>query len=264
MTKKRIATLATCLTLVGAVAVGGTLALLTSQVENLQNTFTVGDNYDTTPANPDFILRESDVKQGPDGGYVDNDGEDVTEAVKNEYKNLVSNTTLWKDPTFTLRNANEDGKTPPDSWVVAKLDQADIEAMANANIKFDDESVSTGWYLVTGQLTDGTWEYSKNETPLTYSDLQNLGADDGETKYYFIYNQALEAGQSTAPLFTKLSVGTVNENTVATNLDVFGVAVQVVEGYGIEGNNDTNNLNEVMNSAAKLLDDAVAATHAGE
>lgn len=256
MTKKRIATLATCLTLVGAVAVGGTLALLTSQVENLQNTFAVGNGYDITEGNPDFILRESAVTQDKTGGYVDNDGEEVTEDEKNEYNNLVSNTTLWKDPTFTLRDANPgDGKTPPDSWVVAKLDQADIAAMAEENITFDTTSASTNWRLVTATNNEGTWTYQMASSDLTALNLNGLSADDENTKYYFIYNGklSLTGATSTSPLFTKLAVGAVDAQTAATNLDVFGVAVQAVEGSNL-----TDNLNQIMADAAPLLDKAVA------
>lgn len=59
MTKKRIATMATCIALVGAVAVGGTLALLTRESNTVTNTFTVGTGY----KEGDLSLREHDVNQ---------------------------------------------------------------------------------------------------------------------------------------------------------------------------------------------------------
>mgnify|MGYP000687842678 CR=1 FL=1 len=61
MTKKRIATMATCIALVGAVAVGGTLALLASESKQLVNTFSVSNGYDNE--NGDFLIEELPVKQ---------------------------------------------------------------------------------------------------------------------------------------------------------------------------------------------------------
>lgn len=253
MTKKRFATLATCIALVGAVAVGGTLALLTSQTESLQNTFAVGNGYDTDPEKPDFILQEDIVKQEPNGDYVASEG--LTSAGQS-YDNLVSNTALHKNPFFTLRDANQDGTTPPESWVVAKLDQADIAAMATQNITFATDSASTGWYLVTATKADQgeTWSYAKAEEGLTAADLNGLQADSTTTKYYFVYNQKLNVtdNATTAPLFTKLSVGNVDAETEATNLDVYGVAVQAVEGSTLDAN-----LNQIVGAAAPLLDAAV-------
>ena len=253
MTKKRIATLATCLALVGAVAVGGTLALLTSQTEDLKNTFAVGDGYDVTPGKPDFILQEDIVKQGTNGDYVKDTG--LTPDGQN-YDNLVSNSTLHKNPFFTLRDANEDGTTPPESWVVAKLDQADIAAMAAQNITFAADSASTGWYLVTATSADEgkTWTYAQAEAGLNAAALNTLQADSTTTKYYFVYNQKLNVtnNATTAPLFTKLSVGAVDSETVNTELDVYGVAVQAIEGSTLEAN-----LNQIVGAAAPLLDAAV-------
>ena len=65
MTKKRIATMATCIALVGAVAVGGTLALLTSESKQLTNTFTVGSDYNSDGS--DFLLKENGVDHVLDG-----------------------------------------------------------------------------------------------------------------------------------------------------------------------------------------------------
>ena len=122
MTKKRIATMATCIALVGAVAVGGTLALLSAQSNTVTNTFTVGQAYDAD----DLFLREHDVTQVLDtqtnyGGYVSK-GDDhwkVDESGKYtgiQYTDIVKGTTIDKDPQFGLT------ADAPTSWIVAKLD----------------------------------------------------------------------------------------------------------------------------------------------
>ena len=46
MKRKNIVAMVTSLALVGVVAVGGTLALLTAQTNNVVNTFAVGKGYD--------------------------------------------------------------------------------------------------------------------------------------------------------------------------------------------------------------------------
>lgn len=265
MKRKNMIAMVTSLALVGVVAVGGTLALLNSESQTLKNTFTVGDGYDDT--NKDFIVQEHVVQQEPNGSYVkekNEEDEETNQLTKpgegQGYNNLVSNTTLYKDPLFTLRDASADGKTPPESWVVAKLDQADIAAMKQQQISFADGSVSTNWYLVTGTREDDTtWTYAKATTQLQPQDLNNLAADTDDTKYYFVYSDTIEVGESTQPLFTLLSVGNVNADTKATNLDVFGVAVQYVEGASL-----ANDLDQIVGAAAGTLDKAVAASRSSQ
>ena len=62
MNKKRIVTAVTCCALVGAIAVGGTIALLTSNAHTLKNTFTIGNNY---PENA-LTLKEHAVERVTD------------------------------------------------------------------------------------------------------------------------------------------------------------------------------------------------------
>ena len=254
MRRKNMISMITSLVLVGAVVVGGTLALLTSQTESLQNTFTVGDDYDQTEGNPDFILQENVVVQDNTGAYIKMTSKDKPNgeltAVGQGYDDLVSDTTLFKNPFFTLRNANEDGKVPPTSWVVAKIDANDVKALRSANISFN--TVSDKWYVVTATSTDAgkIWTYSMNpETDKLNKDvLNNLGANTTETKkFYFIYKDALNVGQSTEPLFTELKVDTVVPST-NIDLDVTGVAVQAVKGSNLN-----DNLTQIMTAAAGVL-----------
>lgn len=60
MKRKNMATMVTCIALVGAVAVGGTLALLSQGSNTVTNTFTVGKGYNQDT--PDLSLDEAPVR----------------------------------------------------------------------------------------------------------------------------------------------------------------------------------------------------------
>ena len=111
MTKKRFATMATCIALVGAVAVGGTLALLASESKQLTNTFTVGNNYESG----DFLLKEHDVTQTTSGANV---GDYTNTAVETQtgvtYGNVIANSDLAKDPFFELVKGKKASTKGPD------------------------------------------------------------------------------------------------------------------------------------------------------
>lgn len=98
MKRKNMISMVTSLALVGVVAVGGTLALLTSNTDTVTNTFAIGNGYGENA----LTLDEAPVAQvttGTDnfGGYDATGGERVK---KNDYLNLVADTTLDKDPHF--------------------------------------------------------------------------------------------------------------------------------------------------------------------
>lgn len=228
MTKKRIATLATCLTLVGAVAVGGTLALLSTQSNTLTNTFTVGNNYESG----DFLLKEHEVTQttaGANVGDYTNTEVETTSGVT--YGNVIADSDLAKDPFFELVKGAKD---TPASWIVAKVENiADLNA---AEIDFT--GVSTGWKLVT--LKDGV--YTLAESPLTADDIK---ADTKTEQYFYVYETQLTQGQKTNPLFTKLHAGDV-DGGLNIKIDVKGVAVQAVPGSNLS---DPSTLAEVMAAA---------------
>ena len=88
MNKKKLGMTIGSLALVGAIAVGGTLAYLTDQTGNVKNTFTIDSNLDIT-------LNELSVNH------------DIrTDA--NEYKDVIPNVPLFKDPTVTINNTDID------------------------------------------------------------------------------------------------------------------------------------------------------------
>lgn len=256
MKRKNMISMVTSLALVGVVAVGGTLALLVAPSNDVTNTFTVGSGYDQEDPNPDFILREHVVKQDTNGDYIENtalEGDDAL-TTTGTYANLVSNSNLFKDPFFILRNGKNDDTVPPDSWVIAKMDAGQVEELNRQNIAFADAGDT--WYLVTATATgegdEKTWTYSAKENGelnvLTAADLNNLDTLTNEnTKFYFIYNTTISAGKQTNPLFENLSVGEAVPNTNVT-LKVSGVAVEAVTGSNLN-----DNLQQIMEAAVSRL-----------
>ena len=106
--KKKFALMATSLVLVAALAVGGTLAYLTSQ-DTVTNTFTVG--------NVTITLDEADVN--PDGTPIQN----ATRVDANEYK-LIPGHQYTKDPTIHVSQGSE----PCYLFVKVENGISDIEA----------------------------------------------------------------------------------------------------------------------------------------
>ena len=217
MTKKRIGTMAACLALVGAVAVGGTLALLSNKSNIATNTFTVGNGY---PEEISLELTEANVKQDLHGNYVQGDGRKEATDFTLEYPKVVAGTNLYKDPTFDLVEGS------PDSWVVARISEVD-EAFVGSN--FDDEN---GWYKVIEK--DGTYTATPVEanTPITAS--------------LYIYGQIVNDASTISPLFTNLDVipGLKDDATI-DDMVINGCAVQAV------GDNVTD-VNDAVDAVVKV------------
>ncbi len=205
MTKKRIATMATCIALVGAVAVGGTLALLSTKSNDVTNTFTIGNGYGPNA----LTLNEADVEQVTSGtsnfgGYVAIEGDRVQ---KNDYVDLVADTTLDKDPTFHLAAES------PDSWIIAKV--TGVDALAGKGITINGE-LPEGYGWLKLNTADGT------ATPIeSYADLE-----DG----YYVTNAVIAGGRDTDDLFEQLKVGADVTRGTLDNIVVSGVAVEAVTG----------------------------------
>lgn len=190
MTKKRFATMATCIALVGAVAVGGTLALLTAPSNDVTNTFAVGEGFND-PKNA-LVLNESPVTQLANGDYVSAAGSRVE---SNDYDQLVAGGTLFKDPKFDLTDG-------PTSWIVAYVDNIDSKLSG---------TLGDGWIKVTGTDT-----YTTNKSDKTIN---------GGT--YYIYNTAVTKNDDIPALFTELTVGADATGELAA-MNIKGCAVQAV------------------------------------
>lgn len=227
MKKQKVATAVTCCALVGAIAIGGTLALLSTGPKTLKNTFTVGNAYKDT----DFLLKENAVNQVFESKLGYNYGsyeQDTTEARVIEgktdeanapgvgYNDIVANTTLDKNPWFELKK-NAD---VPDAWVVAKVEG--VNALKTKGIEI--ESVGTGWQVVNTQK-DGTGK-------ITYTLGGSVTKENLTDGTYFVYMTKLDASDNsnykTSSLFTKLHAGSVTAGITDVPLKVKGVAVQAL------------------------------------
>lgn len=221
MKRKNMATMVTCIALVGAVTVGGTLALLTKESNTVTNSFTVGNNY----ANGALTLKESKVQQVKVGdknfgGYEE--VKPVEQVEKNDYENLVQGTTLFKNPTFYLEQGS------PESWIVAYINNVD-EAKADGLTvtKLDIEGEPYQWKkldIATGGLSEVTTE---NLTDGYYVTVSTINADSVKV--------------ATDALFEQLTVGekVYKADGDLPKITVAGVAVEAVNKvwYNASGDN---------------------------
>lgn len=234
MKRKNMATMVTCIALVGAVAVGGTLALLSQPSNTVTNTFTVGEGYSTDPEDPDLILDEAKITKDTSlanfGGYK----EDLTttRVTTNTYADLVEGTTLAKDPRFKIA----DDCSVEYSWIVAKIDGFNEHAAATqlsfASIDTSKTGTGEAWYHVTRQ-SDGEDGYTYNYTEITNDNFQTQLVNDG----VYLYGKPLQKGETTEDLFQTLSVGEVVPVTGETDVEKEAKEVTdiVISGYAVEG-----------------------------
>lgn len=250
MKRKNMAAMVTSIALVGVVAVGGTLALLSQGSNTVNNTFTVGEGYTTN----DIILSESDVKQNFDGSYVVNTdtkrGEVVYTALDgqkryqtNSYTDLVTGTTIYKDPMVSI------AANTPSSWVVAHIGQVDA-ALATSTFDAD----NTSWYQVKKE--NGKWTVA--EKPVGTAENENAPSTI-ESDTYYIYEQVVtkQATVRELPeLFTTLKVTATALDTGATSLSDMKVKaglVQYVEGNDTVEELSNDELNVIMNAVESKL-----------
>lgn len=242
MTKKRIGTMAACLALVGAVAVGGTLALLSTQSNALTNTFAVGPDYPDDDGRIALELREHDVQKDLStdnyGGYSAKENwkmDDSGAYTDIDYTQIVEGTTLDKDPQFHLVADS------PNSWIVAKITgvnaldgKLDVNAVETAGITGD-------WWFYDADAQNG---------PEWVKVTEAAQIEDG----YYMFDQQVAANGTTDPLFTQLvATDVVDNNGDAINLGdivVKGVAVQAVDGSEFDAATQA----EVLETAQSVLE----------
>lgn len=221
MKRKNMAAMVTSIALVGAVAVGGTLALLSQPSNNVTNIFTVGAGYDADEIKLDEDTVSQEISGANLGGYKGNNVAVENRVDGNTYSNLVANTTLDKDPTFRIVD-DEDEKVSPKSWFVAKVDglTANAGKLSVSGVKADN-----GWYEVS--FAEGEYTY----TPVTAGNQIKEGS-------WYIYDTAISAGEATDPLFTQLHVDAVTAGTNPANIVISGTAVEAVGAATFEDSRD--------------------------
>lgn len=231
MTKKRFATMATCIALVGAVAVGGTLALLTAPSNDVTNTFAVGEGYPTPPEGESVLtLDEAPVTQLANGDYIATSGDRDKDGIS--YAELVDGTTLAKDPTFHLMADS------PKSWIVAEIGTVD-EAFTDSKFTAND------WYKVTLGENGKYTAAAVNE-------------GDRITAGLYIYGKTINGGVNTSALFETLkydeqTTSSDGSETVRTPVDL------VIKGCAVQAVGADQSVNAVVDTVVKAAVDAMKA-----
>lgn len=259
MKRKNMATMVACIALVGAVAVGGTLALLSQGSKVLTNTFTAGANYEAG----DFVLKEHGVNQvfTEEEGYVygsykqDTNPANIKDGTEgkegNTYGEIVPGTVLDKDPWFELVHGD---KETPDSWIVARLGKAQLYALQQKGITIEKvagvDTKGAQWKIVT-QDEDGNWKVSEAGITKDVFKVNEEPAPGEEQYIYFIFDRKLvDNGNSdqTTALFTQLAAGANAAEVNDLTLNVQGVAVQALSAEEAVLNNQ-GTINAIMEQA---------------
>lgn len=251
MNKKRIVTAVTCCALVGAIAVGGTIALLTSNAHTLKNTFTIGNNYpeNALTLKEHAVERVTDLNATNHTGYTFGDyaqTNSYTEAATgqengNHYTDVIPGSKLDKDPQFTLAQGS------PNSWIIAYVDG--IQEVSAKGIKIN-EVTSGSWYKINVTESGGT---------VSSASVDSTAAAKEITDGYYLYNgsssthavvDTTNGAVTIDPLFTQLTAGGTLQAATGTglNITIKGVAVQVTSDMTFE-----NSMKSVMQQVITTL-----------
>lgn len=156
MNKKQIAKLGVTLGLVGAVGVGGTLALLSAQSNVVTNTFAAGNGID---ADTDITLFEHIPEENAtakDNPVTDtyNDGTSAGVDIAKvgvSYSNLEPNMTLDKDPAVQISQGTAD------CYLFVKVDSSKFTgAVGDVEIDGIYKEIADGYEASNWHLLDGT------------------------------------------------------------------------------------------------------------
>lgn len=200
MKKKNVLMMAMSLVLVAVIAVGGTLAYLTSESETLTNVFTVGKGY----GDDGFYLDETKKLEGQPNPTTKGEGEAnrLKAPGSNEYAAMNIGDRIYKDPTFHL----VDG---PDSYIFAKVDGVD----ALVEVGFE----VTGW--------------NSNE----WVPISGQNQEEDEYDGYYRYYKVVSENENMNPLFTNVSLRTNLESVP----DITGINEITIEGVAVQAANLT-------------------------
>lgn len=199
MNKKKLGMTIGSLALVGAIAVGGTLAYLTDTSSQVKNTFTLTNDLD-------IILDEAPV---------DENGQETTETrvQENIYDDLYANQLLDKDPTVTLTNRSID------QYVFVA-----VKENSNVNVvKYNTVANEGTWNVYTDP------DHSDVKIFYQYVDVDTQNVDKVSNDTTLGYKEGIQL----QPIFENVKVGNV---TTATNNDLGNILVgaATIQANGIE------------------------------
>ena len=244
MNKKKLVKLGASLALVGVVGVGATLAYLQTEVQDLSNTFVLGDGYPT-----DQIALVLDEKYNGTGGVpevspVDNS---TDRTMKGNTYNVYPGSEAEKDPRVSLYN------TSPDSYIFVGIKGVDTMNSNGNYVTVDVNDTNTEahyWSKVSGTNVDGIYVYAAG----TGSDATNNAA--------IVRTTDEETYQTLTPkLFDKVTISSNITNGEVEQLktlwdenpiEIYAIAVQADEiTYSEALTQATTALNNAMNPATE-------------
>lgn len=214
MKRKKVVKLMAVVALIGAVGVGGSLALLTATSNSVTNTFAVGDGY--VGGDQAVYIDETKV--------TDNVPSPTAERTKtgNKYTNIQEGDKLTKDPMVHISEGSVE------SYVFVKITGLDTLKDAGVAVNWD----TTHWVKVDQEETSANTVY--------------FYSDDGENPV--IVNPKDEEWDS-EPLFTKLDFDNADlfEDTGKITLDNIVVKACAVQATTTEdGVKTTVNFNDAL------------------
>ena len=241
MNKKKLVKLGASLALVGVVGVGATLAYLQTGVQDLSNTFVLGDGYPTG----DTIALVLDEKYNgtdevPEVSPVDNS---TDRTMKGNTYNVYPGSEAEKDPRVSLYN------TSPDSYIFVGIKGVDAMG-SHVDVNVND-SGDNYWNKVSEDGTiDGIYVYaSGNDSEST--DNAKIVKTTGATSYQTL----------TPKLFDKVTIDSAITNAEVSDLktlwqnnpiEIYAVAVQADDiTYSEALAQATTALNNAMNPATE-------------
>lgn len=245
MQKKNVLMMTMSLAMVGVVAVGGTLAYLTSNTKTMTNTFTVGSGY----AENALKLDETAMPSAQVNPTEISTNSRTENGVGNDYAPMYPGSQIAKDPTLYLK------KGSPVSYVFAKVENVDTLLSVKAHVdeeevcafivsdkeagtvvNEDTSKLSTTWKKIADVGTDGNPEYAADGKGfvITSEKLDGfycLAANDGVVTV----PTGAEDYSSLAPLFKSVTLR--SDLTTMPSQSETSIGNIAVTGYAIQKDN---------------------------
>ena len=198
--KKKLTLVVTCIVLVAAMVIGGTLAYFTDS-KTATNTFTMG--------NVNIKLDETDIKN-PEGDRVTSNAYDV-------YPGEV----VTKDPI--VHNTGKNG-----AYIRATVNVYNwMNLVAAFKETFPNDGYKAALNLLVGELGDG-WSV----VGVVAGDTFTIGQFDA--KFVLKYDGVLDAGADTTAMFQTVTIPAGIDNANASSFQSVKVVAQAIQADGFD------------------------------
>lgn len=208
MKKKNVLTMALSVSLVGVIAVGGTLAYLSSTTGPVTNTFTFDDSI------------QIDLKEHPKAAWEGSDWKDTDwdhMVTGNSYTDILPNDVLHKDPTVKFVTVPKNGAN-----LYVSVNGLSDNLVADIDVTLGTE--------------DGGWKKIANIDGSTPVD----GSQNGIYAYMASGSAyaVVSAKDTLVPVFTTVTVGDVNQKLLDTSVVIEAYSVQATGDLGVDDTRD--------------------------